>query len=124
MCKTLLALLAVAAILGLLAGTAVAGPIGGVVGAGVALLVAVGTLLFMRSVGAFAEGCQFHSLRIGFLCPKRHAHVDAVLRRDPDTHRFSDVESCSAFEEPHEVTCKKFCLDPLSDGKVDFEEET
>jgi hypothetical protein len=118
-----LALLAVALILGLLAGTAIAGPIGGAVGALIALSIAVATVLFMRSVGAFEAGFPFTSLRVGFLCPKRHAHVDAVLHRDPDTHRFSDVESCSAFEDPHAVTCKKLCLDSLSDGEVGFEEE-
>jgi hypothetical protein len=49
-------------------------------------------------------------LRAGFYCPFTKRRVTADFLTESGSDRPSDVLSCSAFPNPHDVRCKKGCL--------------
>jgi hypothetical protein len=70
------------------------------------VLLTVGGVLFFLA-GAFRKGPQL--ARADFECPfkRRHVTVDFVVK-EGETHP-SDLATCSAFEDPSHVTCRKLC---------------
>lgn len=117
-----LALAVIAAFLGALFGAAVAGPIGGGVGAVIGLAVAGALVEFLKAAGAFKPGATFTSQHGQFDCPACKETVEAVVHRDPTTRQIIDIETCSHFEPPQGIKCKKTCVERLRSGEVEFRE--
>lgn len=55
-------------------------------------------------------GLGLSAMRRRVTCPKLRKDCDCVLLRRASDGRLVDVASCSAFDDPERVQCKKTCL--------------
>jgi hypothetical protein len=72
---------------------------------------AVVLLMAWLAVGAWS---RFFRRQLVVTCPKTGEQYECVLKGDKTRDgMFTDVERCSAFEDPDHVTCEKTCLHTL-----------
>jgi hypothetical protein len=61
-------------------------------------------------------GAFEHLQRTRFVCPKHRRAVECHVVQDVRTGQWKRVESCSAFDDPHQVTCSQECRRLLNLG--------
>lgn len=109
-------LLAVA--IGAFAGGVVAGVPGAVAGIVIGFALGGVVLTFLGLCGAFSDRYPFRVFAQRFTCPHSRRDVSAVFLQNPDSGAAFDVESCSLFKNPHEVTCQKKCVEDVNEGRL------
>lgn len=103
---------------GAIAGGVVAGGPGAIVGIVIGFALGGVLLTFLGLCGAFSDRFPFRVFAHKFTCMHSRRDVSAVFLQNPDTGATFEVESCTLFKNPHEVTCAKKCIDDINTGKL------
>jgi hypothetical protein len=81
---------------------------------GLALGVLVATLARIGLRG----GNLRQALDYRLVCPRLETRVDCRIVQDIRTGQWKRVESCSVFEDPHEVLCEAECVRLMNQGRL------